>query len=135
MATFTQEQYREILSRSERNKLRNAPTPEDSRLSEQAVDEEGKLHQEIMAYCDSQWPRWKYIHARMDKPSCIQKGANDITAFLPGGNVLCIECKKRGGKLDPDQLAWKLEMEMVGHKVHVVYCMDDFRNVLKEINL
>ena len=30
---------------------------------------ESKLHADIVKFCDSQWPRWKYIRARMDKKS------------------------------------------------------------------
>ena len=84
------------------------------------------LHDEIIRHCNSQCPRWKYIHARTDQKSTIGVGVHDFTIFLPGGRVLCIECKTRLGKLTPEQLAWKLEMEMLGHAVHVVRSFQEF---------
>jgi len=96
----------------------------------QPVDQESKLHADIIEFCDTRWPRWKYIHARMDKKSCIQVGAQDFTIFLPDGRFLLVECKARGGKLDPDQQIWRKEMEMIGHTVHTIWSMDEFLALL-----
>jgi len=100
----------------------------------QPVERERGLHEAILDHCAAQWPRWKVIHARMDKRSTIQVGAQDLTIFMPGGNVLCIECKARREKLTPEQLAWATEMSMLGHSVHVVWSMEDFLAILKSSN-
>ncbi len=95
------------------------------------VNQESELHDEIESWCLSQHPRVKYIHARMDKPSCIAVGCQDFTLFLPGGRTFCVELKAKGGKLSPEQLAWRKEMEMLGHKVHVAWSMEEFRILVK----
>lgn len=89
-------------------------------------ERESNLHQSILDYCRSQWPRWKVIHCRMDKRSTIETGVHDITAFMPGQRTLCIECKAKGKKLTEDQLAWKTEMQRLGHTVHTVYNFNQF---------
>ncbi len=101
---------------------------------------ESDLHESIMKYCDRQWPRWKYIRARMDKKSTMQVGCQDFTIFARvkidedyGARVFCIECKARNEKPSPEQLAWHKEMEMVGFTVHVVRSMDEFLEVVNAI--
>ena len=103
-------------------------------LSSEGIDNESKLHQQIMDFCDAQWPRWKYIRCRMDKRSTIAKGAQDFTIFAPG-RVLCVECKARNEKPTKDQQIWHKEMEMVGHAVYVVWSFDDFKSTLRDLNL
>lgn len=98
-----------------------------------AVERESDLHQQIVDWAKAQWSRVMLIRARMDKMSTIAVGAHDITAFLPGGKVMCIECKSKGSKLRPEQLAWKLEMERLGHTVHVVYSFAEFQAALASI--
>ena len=88
------------------------------------------LHDEIMAHCNAQWPRWMFIRARSDQPSTIAAGVQDFTIFLPGGRVLCIECKSRTGKLSEEQRNWHHEMGRVGHHVQVVRSMEDFLAVV-----
>lgn len=106
---------------------------------------ESTLHDKIMAYCDARWPRWKYIRCRMDRRSTIAVGAQDFTIFgqietqwadgpvrVKESKVWCVECKARNEKPDPEQLAWHKEMEMLGHKVHVVRSMEEFLEVIKQ---
>lgn len=90
------------------------------------VTSEFPLHEEIVSYCDSQRPRWKYIHARTDKKSTIGVGVCDFVLFLPNGKTACIECKSKTGKLSEAQLIWKKEMEMLGHTVHVIRSFQEF---------
>ena len=94
---------------------------------EPPVDREIKgLHLPIIDWCNAQWPRVKYIHARTDIPSGIAEGAQDFTLFLPGGRTLCIECKAKDGKLSDEQRIWAKEMDMQGHTVHIVRSMAEF---------
>ncbi len=102
----------------------------------EGVTKERELHDEIIRYCDSQWPRWKYIHARMDKRSTIAVGAPDFVIFTPGNaemhpRVFAIECKRAGQKPTPEQLAWHKEIEMLGHKVHVIYSLAEFKEITR----
>lgn len=115
-------QYLQMLARSP--KLRQ-PKPENP------VKREGDLHDQIINWCDSQWPRVKYIHARMDRRSTIAVGAADFILFLSMGRVLCAECKTKTGKLSAEQSAWAKEMEMLGHAVHVVRSFEEFLTAVK----
>ena len=90
------------------------------------VDSEAKLHSQIMEWCDSQWPRWKYLHCRMDRKSTVAPGVHDLTVFGPHPLVLLIECKKKDGKLSEEQLCWIAEMKMIHWNVHVVYSFEEF---------
>lgn len=96
----------------------------------QLVDQESKLHDQIIAFCNEQWPRWKFIHARMDQRSTIALGAQDFTIFRPDGRLLMVECKKKGGKLSPEQSAWVMEMALLGHIVYTIRSMDEFKGLL-----
>ena len=95
------------------------------------VDLEGKLHNQIIEWCDHQWPVLKYIHARRDKKATIGVGIQDFTIFLPGGRVLCVECKARNEKPDDAQLAWALQMRMLGHTVHCIRSWEEFAELVK----
>lgn len=110
------------------------PTSEgDQELRRATVEPEVKLHREIMDWCDQQWPRWKYIHARTDQRSTIAVGCQDFTIFAPG-RVLCIECKKIGGKLSLEQQAWALEMRKLGFEVEMVEKFEEFLMLAMEDN-
>lgn len=84
------------------------------------------LHNEIIAYCNSQWPRWKFKHNNPAKKSTDTKGSEDFTIFMPGNRTVHIECKREGTKQDHDQLVWAKELELLGHKVHVVRSFSEF---------
>lgn len=115
---FTREQYEAVLA-----KQKKATLPD---VSPSAVMREIPLHNEIMRWCDAQWPKVKYIRARSDQRSTIDQGAQDFTLFLPQGRLLCVEVKSKDGKLKPEQLAWLVQMELLGHKVNIVRSMDEF---------
>jgi len=123
MPSMTQEQYTQFLLRTHKK------SPEAPALD--GVERERDLHDDIIEFCNAQWPPWKFIHARMDKRSTIAVGANDFTIFASRGRTFCIECKRKNEKLDPDQLIWQKQMDMLGHRVFVVRNMDEFREVVK----
>jgi hypothetical protein len=106
------------------------PTPAIGREIKGKIERELKLHDDIIRYCNAQWPRWKYIHARTDQRPTIAVGCQDFTIFAPG-RVLCIECKRADGKPDHDQLIWHKEMEMLGHTVHIVRSLSEFLEVAR----
>lgn len=99
----------------------NAPKDDDAREVGH-----GGLHDQIMAWCDAQWPRWRYIHSRTDKRSTVQVGSQDFTIFCPEARVLCVECKRPSGKRTPAQTAWAMEMARLGHAVYLVTTMQEF---------
>jgi len=95
-------------------------------VSEDAVDDESKLHREICDWCDKQWPRWKYVHARMDRKSTIGNGVADFVIFAPYPYCIVVECKKKDGKMSGEQQRWSAEMKMLSWKVEIVRSMGDF---------
>jgi hypothetical protein len=123
MGSITPEHYQSMISRLEHNKLRAAPVPADAAEIEVG---KGGLQEQIIGFCNSQWPKWKCIYARTDKKSTIALGAHDITCFLPDGRVICVELKSKTGKLSAEQSQWAAEMKMLGHTVHVVRSLQEF---------
>lgn len=109
------------------------PTPEAAQAAHDAVPQEIPLHRDIEAYCNEQWPRWKFVHARTDRKSTIGTGVHDYTIFLPGHRVLCVEVKSKTGKLDDAQQGWRLEMKRLDHEIHVVRSMHDFRDAVNVV--
>jgi hypothetical protein len=122
---FTNAEYQAYLARSQsqRKEVLGIGQP---------VTRERDLHDQIIDFCNSKFPRWKFIHARMDKRSTVAVGSQDFTIFLPNGRVLCVECKRKNEKPDQDQLIWHKEMEMLGHVVHVVRSVEEFVSVTKQ---
>lgn len=120
-------QFNEMLERTSRRQVeKGKPDPA-------AVPLEMPLHQSIMDYCNSQWPRWKYIRARSDCESTIEAGACDFTIFLPGAKAICIECKAKGRKQSPKQRDWAKEMQMLGWNVAVVYSFGAFLDEVDKV--
>jgi hypothetical protein len=113
---FSIDQFNQMQAR-----LSKKPQP-----SSELVEREIPLHNQIIEWCNSQFPRVKYIRARSDKKSTIGVGVCDFTLFLPKGVVLCVECKSKTGKLSVEQLAFALEMGRLEHKVHLVTNFDEF---------
>lgn len=107
--------------------MRHAPK---HTAAKSGCDKESELHDRIIYYCESHWPKWKFIHCRMDKRSTIAKGAQDFTIFIPKGRTLCVECKTKDGKLDSDQMGWAHEMNKNDHTVHVVRSFEEFLALL-----
>ncbi len=97
------------------------------------VTEELPLHAKIIAHCNAQWPRWKYLHANPAAKSTIQKGAQDFTIFLPHSRTVCIEVKTLTGKQSPEQLQWAAEMKILGHEVYVIRGFDEFLAVMATV--
>lgn len=112
------------------HQARFAPKPPDA--PSRAEQLESDLAGAIRAYCVTQWPRWKIIAARSDKPSTLEVGAHDMTVFLPGNVTAKLELKAKDGKVKPAQAAWAAELRALGHKVHVVRSMEEFHAAIAE---
>lgn len=108
---------------------RQMKLPEPPPLTGNCI-KEAALHTEIMAWCETQWPRVMYIHARMDKRPTIGVGICDFVLFLPESRVLCIECKAKGRKRTPEQVAWAFQMQRLGHEVHLVRNWAEFQQLV-----
>lgn len=118
MSTITHAQYLEMLTRVGQSEIRQQDGD--------GVPLEAPLHKAIMDWCDSQWPRWRYVHARMDKRSTTGNGVADFVIFGPYPACFVVECKTRTGKLSEDQMCWIEEMRLLGWVVHVVRSFKEF---------
>ena len=99
--------------------------------SHKPVEREVPLHDKIIKHCNSQWPVWKFRHARTDKRTTEEVGVEDFTIFLPDGKTLHVECKARDEKQTKEQLIWAKQLEMLGHQVFVIRSMEEFLDVVK----
>ena len=107
----------------------SATAREPGQLARREVGK-GGLQEQISKWCRGQWPPWKIIQARSDQRSTIAVGAHDMTIFAPNGRVILIECKAKGKKRTGEQTVWEYEMRMLGHRVHLVYSMEQFRQIV-----
>lgn len=129
---ITPEQFREMERRTKKNRkspIDITPGLEAGLIADNAYHRELDLHNEIIKWCLSQWPRVPYIHANPVVKSTIQEGAQDFTLFY-NDRAICIECKSRDGKLTQKQEIWKHEMAKQGFTVHVIRSMEEFLRLL-----
>jgi hypothetical protein len=49
-----------------------------------------------------------------------KKGSSDILGVLPGGRMLCVECKAKGGRLSPEQKQFLADVQELGALALVV---------------
>jgi hypothetical protein len=95
---------------------------------------ESKLHGDIKIYCDNQWPRWKYVHSRMDRETTTNLGVPDFVIFMPKRRTVCIECKRPGKKLTTEQHTWAYEVEKLDAFYFTVHTMQEFLDAIKTVN-
>ncbi len=89
---------------------------------------ESELHEEIFDECRARG--WIALHGSMAERTCRTLGEPDFTILADGGRVLFVECKTRTGKLSPAQAALKFHAEKLGHTIHVVRSLEEFRQIL-----
>ena len=92
------------------------------------VPRESDLHEEI--FDEGRRRGWIALHGSMAERTCRTLGEPDFVILAGGGRVLFVECKSRTGKLSPAQAALKFQAEKLGHAVHVVRSVDEFRGLL-----
>lgn len=64
-----------------------------------------------------------------------RKGSPDDWCFFPGGQLVIVECKGRGGKVDKHQAIEHEELGRKGFKVHVVYTRVDIEQMFMDEGL
>lgn len=64
------------------------------------------------------------------RPNTGMVGFADLLIFLLGGKVLHVELKSSTGRLRPEQKAWQLELEGLGHTYAVVRSPAELRDLL-----
>jgi hypothetical protein len=74
------------------------------------------------------WP----INPRSDKATTIRCGHPDYTVFLPGGQMLLMEMKVKGGTLSAVQLDAIGILSELDHEVHIPNSADDAVKLVKK---
>jgi hypothetical protein len=60
-----------------------------------------------------------------------EPGQPDVLGILPGGRLLCLECKSSVGRLRPEQKAWLARAEGAGALCVVARSIDDLAAALR----
>jgi len=119
---ISHQQYIDMLSRVNRNKLRDGPVPAD------AEPVERDLHDKILAECKARG--WIAIHARMDRPTTTAVGTPDFVILADGGRLFLVECKSKTGKLTTAQLGFIAWSEKLGFPVQTIRSMSEFKALI-----
>ena len=61
-----------------------------------------------------------------------KKGSSDILAVLPGGRLLCVECKAKGGRLSPEQKQFLADVRELGGLALIVRGWWELDEALRE---
>lgn len=128
---ITPEQFEDMRRRTERARGIIPDAPENAELTAKslldAVTDEERLHNDIIKFCRD--AGWIYFHGSMKHRTYRTVGEADFCCLLPNGVTLFVECKRRGGKLSPEQAALKAWMAKLGHTLHVVYSIREFKEL------
>jgi hypothetical protein len=96
----------------------------------EGVEKEADLHDQIYDFCRGKG--WIALHSAMSERTTRNKGEWDYTILGNAGRVWFIECKSRDGKLTAEQHGMIVHAITLGHTIHVVRSMEDFRNVVTD---
>lgn len=106
------------------------------RYSAKATVPESGVQRAIISYCE-QVLRGRVLRQNVGSMKrggryirFAEKGRPDLLVLLPWGESLWIECKREGGKVTAEQLAWHKTAMDLGHKVIVARRLDDLVNFM-----
>lgn len=119
--TISEAQYQEMLARTQRNAGRLPPQGE-------SIANESDLHNEIIELCRSKG--WYYVHSRMDRKTTTALGVPDFVIATENG-VAFLECKAKGGKPTPAQLATIAHLKKLNRIAAIVTNMDEVHWMLR----
>lgn len=118
MSQFTTSWYLQKLASQQ--KLQQADCNE-------GVSMESDLHDAIMQECKARG--WLFFHSRMDKRATISVGCPDFVILCNDGKTLLVEAKAKKGKLSDAQLRVKAFAHILGHTIHTVRNIEQFRAI------
>lgn len=121
---MSNQQYEDYLARTRK--------PDASKPSD-AVEDESQLHEQIMDFCRARG--WIYFHGSTAHRAMRTIGEPDFTILADEGRTFFFECKSKAGKLSPQQQAVIAWAEKLGHRVHVVYSIGQFADMIEQSKL
>lgn len=116
MGSIQQSDYLAMLSRLEKNRVREVP--------DGAYEDEADLQFDIMAECTRRG--WFCVRSRMDKPTTYGIGTPDLIIAADHGRTLWVEAKSKTGKTKPAQLAIAAILRKHGHEYALVRSFSEF---------
>jgi hypothetical protein len=122
--SITYAQFLDMQARTKKNSPLIRPDGEPAPLGKEA-----DLHYGIIDFCKSK--NWIYFHGSMARATARTRGEPDFVILANSGRVFFIEAKTRIGKLSLEQQGIAMWAEKLGHKIHVVRSMEEFRLVVE----
>lgn len=103
------------------------------RTGEKIIEDrrESELHRDIVEYCRKEYPPWLCFHGSMAHRTWRTPGEPVFIIMADGGRTLYVEAKTRNGKVSRPQLGVMIQARRLGHTVHVVRSLDEFRKVVE----
>lgn len=96
-----------------------------------AVEEEDTLQDDIVEYCRAKG--WICLRNPMNEENRRMPGEPDFDIAADGGNRIWVECKSKTGKLRPKQAEFMAWAEKLGHKVHLVFNLEQFHALMLDL--
>lgn len=96
-----------------------------------ACEVEAQLHYDIIDECKTRG--WKYFHGSMAHKTRRKKGEPDFIILCDKGRVLLVECKDRDGKMSVAQNEVLAHARKLGHTIHVVRSIEQFKDIAKDL--
>lgn len=102
---------------------------DESTISDDAVDEESKLHADIIDYCIRK--DWMAFYGSMAHRTKRPPGEPDFW-IVTDSKILMIEAKTKTGDRSAAQRKVAAHAKRLGHTVHLVRSMSEFFDVIKQ---
>lgn len=118
MPRWTQQEVERFNARTLKVSV-EAPAPSKSE------QREVELHEEILDECRSRG--WKAFHGSMAHRTHRTVGEPDFIIAIEHGSTLYVEAKTGHGKLSLEQQAVRAHLHKLGHTLHVVRSIHEFR--------
>src|SRR5436190_22320233 len=120
MATFTPFEYQQLMARASQRAQKEP-------VAKVGVAIEGSLHDDIIDECNRRG--WLFFHGSMAHRTHRTKGEPDFIILAENGRTLLVECKSRTGKSSTAQLGIQAHARKLGHVVHVVRSIEEFKQI------
>ena len=130
MPRMTLQEYQALIAKSQgvADALARMRTDPPTKPAPKPGGREADLHKLILAECGRR--NLVAFHGSTAHRTRRTEGEPDFVILLPGGRVLLIECKTRGGRLSEAQIDVMTRAALLTHRVYVVRSFQDFHAVL-----
>lgn len=93
-----------------------------------AAKNERELHYQLLDECAKLG--WIALHGSMAARTHRTEGEPDFVIIANAGRVFFVECKTAAGKFSKEQTAMLAHARKLGHTIHVVHTLEEFRDAV-----